>query len=258
MSKSQVKRWVVGADKHFPKLSWSTWNAMCQVIEDIQPYGYIAQGDQFDNEEISHHNSRKPYYKVKGSYRKNTEQFDERILTPLDAYKFKEKVWIIGNHDDWEFQMVEAHPEMEGQIDRVRELGLVKRGWNVIPLGHAFELGELNVIHGEVLTGIGNQAGMYPSRKAVELYGGNVLAAHTHAAQSFTKISPVNQKRKHMGWISPILGACNPTYLKNRPTAWLNGFNVVEQHPNGYFNLYPVIVSEGVCSYGGKLYGGKN
>jgi hypothetical protein len=32
--------------------------------------------------------------------------------------------------------------------------------------------------------------------------------------QSLTKISPVEQKKKHCGWINPILGATHPDYLR--------------------------------------------
>ena len=141
-------------------------------------------------------------------------------------------------------------------IERVDSLKLEERGWKIVPLGHSFKLGELNVIHGEILTGIGNQAGAFPAKKAIDIYSSNVLAGHTHAAQSFTKISPVEVKKKYMAWIAPILGACNPSYLRNRPTAWLNGFTIVELRDKGLFNLYPVIVVDGKFSYGGKQYGG--
>lgn len=253
-----VKRYVVGADLHFPKVDWPTFNAMLAVIKDIKPDGFIFQGDQFDNEEISHHTKGKPLYRERGAYKRNTEQFMERILTPLEAVLGRaEKTWIVGNHDRFEHDLIEVQPELEWMIDRPTLLQLNAKGWEVIPLGHAKKLGELNVIHGEVLSGIGNQAGAYPSRKAVEVYAGNVLAAHTHAPQSYAKVSPVEQRKKHMGYINAILGATNPSYLRNRPTAWLTGFTIVEVHPNGFFNLYTLIVSEGKCAYGGKLYSSK-
>lgn len=257
-SQAKVKRYVVAADVHFPKVNWPTFEAMLELIKDIKPDGFIFQGDQFDNAEISHHNANKPLYKERRSFLKNQEDFDENLLKPLEAALPKgcEKTWIIGNHDHWEFQFIESHPELEGIVDRVAALNLKGRGWEIIPLGHPKVLGELNVIHGEILTGIGNQAGVYPSRKAVELYAGNVLAAHTHAPQSFTKISPVDHKKKHMAWIAPIVGDTNPAYLQNRPTAWLTGFTVIEMRDKGLFNLYPVIVIDGKCSYGGKIYGG--
>lgn len=253
---------MVGADLHFPKVSYPTFNAMLSLLVDpeFDVHGFIFQGDQFDNEEISHHNKSKPYYKEKSSYKSNQDNFDIKIMGPLekalDKKKVEERTWIQGNHDDWEFQFIEAHPELEGMIERREALKLDKRGWEFIPLAHSKRIGELNVIHGEVLTGIGNQAGLYPSRKAVELYGSNVLGAHCHAPQSFAKVSPVEQTKKHMGWIAPILGATNPTYLRNRPTAWVNGFTIVEVYDRGLFNLYPVVVNEGLFSYGGKLYNG--
>lgn len=254
---TKVTRAVVGHDLHFPQYSKPTWAAMMQVIADLRPQVFVFGGDQFDNAEISHHNRKKPLYKPRRAYLDNQEKFDESILTPLEQALGKscERAWIIGNHDDWEFQFVEEHPELEGLVDRPTSLGLAKRGWKIIPLGHAYVLGNLNIIHGEILTGIGNQAGIFPSKKAMELYASNVLAGHTHSPQSFTKVSPVEKRKKYMAWIAPILGAINPDYLRNRPTSWLTGFTVVECYGAGMFNVYPVICIDGQCAYGGKLYG---
>lgn len=248
--------YVAGYDLHYPKYDAKTFNAMLAFIKETKPDGFIFGGDQFDNAEISHHNRRKPLYKPAGSYARNTQRFDAEILRPIEgALGTANRTWIVGNHDFWEYEFVESHPEFLGLVDRPTELHLRERGWEIIPLGHTKRLGHLNIIHGEILTGIGNQAGMYPSRKAVELYGDSVLAGHTHAPQSFAKISPVEQKKKHMGWIAPILGHTNPDYLENRPTAWMQGFVVIEIQSSGCFNLYPIITFDGKFSYGGKLYG---
>lgn len=247
--------WVAGYDLHFPHYDKPTFNAMLEFLKENKVNGFIFGGDQFDNAEISHHNRRKPIYKPRGSYDQNTRTFERDILQPIeDAVSGAEKVWITGNHDDWEREFIESHPELEGVLERPRSLNLAGRGWEIIPLGHSKRLGSLNIIHGEVLSGVGNQAGMYPSRKAVEIYGDNVLAGHTHAPQSFARISPVEQKRKHMGWIAPILGYRNPVYLENRPHAWINGFVIIELHGE-FFNLYPIVTFDGTFSYGGKIYG---
>jgi hypothetical protein len=252
----KVERWVIGHDLHFPKYDRRTFLAMFALMRDIRPHGFIFGGDQFDNAEVSHHNKAKTIYHERGSYKRNTERFDAEILRPLESIIGKgEKVWIIGNHDDWERQLIEENPELEGWMERPLALDLEQRGWEIIQLGHTKRLGQLNVIHGEILTGLGGQGGVFPSRKAVELYGGNVLAGHTHSPQAFTKISPVEQKKKHGGWINPILGATNPDYLRNRPTAWLNGFAVVELYTaSGMFNLYPIFVFNGKFAYGGTIY----
>lgn len=255
---NKVKTYVVAHDLHYPAYSKKTWNAMMEFIKDVKPAGFIFGGDQFDNQEIGHHTKGKPFYRERASYKRNTANFTQDILAPLEKClgKSAEKVWIIGNHDDWERQLIEEQPELEGIIEHTELLELDRRGWKVVPLGHTYRLGELNVIHGEILTGIGNQAGAYPAKKALEIYGGNVLAGHTHAPQSIAKISPVEIKKKYMAWIAPIVGEVNPTYLRNRPTAWLTGFTVVELREKGLFNLYPVIAIDGEFSYGGKLYKG--
>ena len=251
-----VQRWVVGHDLHFPQYDRPTFRAMLALMRDIRPHGFIFGGDQFDNAEISHHNSAKPIYKERGSYKSNLEHFDRDILKPIESImRPGEMVWVIGNHDDWERQFIEEHPELEGWMERPAALRLEDRGWEIVELGHAKRLGKLNVIHGEILTGIGNQGGAFPSRKAVELYASNVLAGHTHAPQSYTKVSPIDQAKKWCGWIAPILGATNPDYIRNRPTAWANGFTIVELYTaSGMFNLYSILVVNGKFAYGGKVY----
>jgi hypothetical protein len=240
---------------HLPKYDRPTFLAMLALMRDIRPHGFIFGGDQFDNAEISHHNKAKHIHKKRGSYKGNLEHFDAEILRPLESIMAnREKVWIIGSHDDWERQLIEENPEFEGWMERAQALRLEERGWEIVPLGHAKRLGQLNVIHGEILTGIGNQGGAFPSRKAVELCGSSVLAGHTRSPQSFTRVSPVEQKKKHCGWINPILGATNPDYLRNRPTAWLSGFSVVEVYnASGFFNCYPIVVINGKFAYAGRV-----
>lgn len=257
MPKQKLETWVVAHDLHYPQYDKPTWSAMMEFIKDVKPAGFVFGGDQFNNDEISHHTKGKPFYRERASFKRNTTGFTQEILGPLErSLGDAERVWIIGNHDDWEHQLIEEQPELEGIIERVDALGLEDRGWKVVPLGHSYKLGELSIIHGEILTGIGNQAGAYPAKKALDIYAGNVLAGHTHAPQSIAKISPVEVKKKYMAWIAPILGAMNPYYLRNRPTAWLNGFTIVELREKGMFNLFPVVVIDGRFSYGGKVYGG--
>lgn len=259
MTTSKSKTWMVIHDLHYPKVHWPTFNAALHFMRENEVAGFLFGGDQFDNEEISHHTKGKPLFRPRASYRRNEHGFKHEIFVPLMKVIPRDapRVWIIGNHDRFEYDLVEAHPEMEGTVERVRTLELEKYGWNIVPLGHAFKIGKLNVIHGEILTGIGNQVGMYPSKKAVELYGASVLAGHTHAPQSFAKISPVEHTQKHMGWIAPCCCVTNPAYLQNRPTAWLNGFTIVEEMAGGMFNVFPCITLNGKIAYGGKVYGGQ-
>ncbi len=255
----KVKQAIAVYDTHYPMHHKSTWKAIFHYLRENKPDVFIFGGDQFHFDCISHHTKQTPIFRTRRAYMNDIEGFDRIILTPLERLLPQdcEKIWLIGNHEDWEQDLINEQPELEDAIGHVKLLRLVERGWTIIPLGHAYKLGKLNVIHGETLTGIGNQAGMYPSRKAVELYAGNVLAGHTHAPQTFTKISPVEHTNKWMGTIAPTAGAVNPAYLRNRPTAWLNGFVRVDVLSNGNFNLYSLIITNGQFSYNGILYGGE-
>jgi hypothetical protein len=214
--------------------------------------GFIFAGDIFSNTCISHHTAHQPLYRPKGQYLKDEKTFAEKILKPLEEALPKDckKVYIIGNHDDWEVQIAETHPELDGVVSHYNGLKLADNGWELVPLGHAYKLGHLVVVHGEMLTGVN------AAKKGLLIYGQSVLAGHLHAPSSATQISPVDGKRKHMCWVAPISGKCNPVYARNKPNAWMPGFTVVEMHENSKdFNVQPIIITGGRFSYGGRMYG---
>lgn len=251
--------WIAAGDLHYPKVNWRTFRAMLKFIEDRKPTGFIFGGDQFDNECISHHTKGKPLLRSKAAYRRDEVGFERGILEPLEKSLggHSKRVWVVGNHDNWESQLIEEQPELEGVLERTVRLRLKERGWEIVPIGRSYRQGKLTVIHGEVLGGFGNQVSQYHAKKAVEAYCSNVLYFHFHSPQSYTKVLPVNQTQKWMAHCAPILGDRNPGYLRNRPTAWLNGFVAIEFHGRaGNFNLYPIVVTEGRFSYGGKVYDG--
>lgn len=259
MNKFKAGLWIWDFDKHSPKVDWPTHNAMMDFIgknkEKIAGFGF--GGDQNDNEEISHHNKSKILFRSPGSYARNTQLFDEKVLTPIERAlpKSASRVWIEGNHDDWENQLVQEQPELMGTVERRLLLRLDKRGWLFVPVGHVFNLGKLKVIHGETLTGLGNQAAANHALRAVLAYGSSVLYGHIHSPQSAARIAPFSQRDKHMAWCSPIGGKTNPSYLRNKPTAWVNGFTFVDVRANGHFNVLPIVVIRGQFSFGGVTYG---
>ena len=255
-------QWVAIFDLHHPLVHKPTFNAIKDYLKKNRDKiaGLILGGDQSDNKEISHHTSGKPLLRPPGSYKSNTIGLD-KLLQELEALlpKEAEKVWIEGNHEAWVTQMVERQPELQGTVERHLLLNLEARGWEVLQLGEAKNLGKLIVVHGEGLTGIGNQASVYHAKRAVESFCTSVLYGHLHTAQSYTKVLPHSVKDKWAAYSSPAACATNPQYLQNRPTAWVNGFSIVELHtPNSdrsNFNVFPVIVSDGKFSFGGVLYG---
>lgn len=251
------KTYLALFDIHWPKTDRPTLEAAFDFLKHNRVDGLILGGDQLDLECLSHHTKGKGLYRAPGAYKRDLKTFDEQVLHPLEKLLPRNALrrWHVGNHERFEFDFIEENPELQDTIDHAQILRLQERGWEVIPLGHSSRIGKLHIVHGETLTGIGNQAGMYPARKAVDLYGANVLAGHTHSPQVFTRVSPVEHVQKHQGVIAPIVGAVNPGYLRSRPTAWLNGIVIIEVFSDGIFNVIPLIVTKGTFAYGGRVYG---
>lgn len=256
----QLATHVLLFDIHYPRHNKRAWAAVLSYLRANKRNiaSLVLGGDQLDNAEISHHNQGKPLYKPVGSYRANTEGFERDILNPLEALGIPSKVWIIGNHDQWEQDMDETHPELRGCLDRPSTYRLADRGWNVIENGKAHRIGKhLTVIHGDQLKGQMGYVALTVARRAVEIYGTSVAFGHTHTMQTMSQVNPIEVKKKRAGWNVPALCDLNPDYMRNRPSAWVNGFAVVEMRPDDSFNLYPIVITKGVFSYGGKIYGGK-
>jgi hypothetical protein len=128
----------------------------------------------------------------------------------------------------------------------------------VVPLGKGYKVGKLLAIHGETLTGMGNQAGKYPSATAVDKYAQSVVHGHVHTMQCFTKVLPHDQHEKWAAYSSPVIAKRNPGYARNKPNAVVNGFTIIEVNADRTFNCYPIVVTNGRFRYGGKQYGKKD
>jgi hypothetical protein len=245
------KLFVFAPDVHYPKIDKKTLRALLHFMRDNPVDGFIFGGDQFDNECISHHTKGKPLLRNARGFLNDEIGFEKSVLSPIEKLLPKncQRIWIIGNHDRWEHELVEEQPELDGALDRPSRLRLKDRGWKVIPCGKEYTYGKLTFIHGETLSSSQH------AKKAVETYCCNLVYAHFHSPQSYTKTLPLSSSQKWMAYCSPILGRVDPYYLRNRPTGWLNGFTLVEFRPNGDFNVFPVVCARGKFSYGGKIYG---
>lgn len=258
MERSKI--WPFVPDMHYPETDKKALAGLFHFLEENPVEGIILGGDQHSNDEISHHNRKKIIFREPGAYHRNTVGFDKEVLTPLEERvtrlnKKVRKVWINGNHERFVTDLTDANPELLGSVERDRLLHLEERGWEVLCLGKGLKLGKLLVIHGEPLTGIGNQAGQYPAKSAVDRYAQSVLFGHVHTMQSFTRVLPHDKSQKWAAWSSPVLAKTNPAYAQNKPNAVVQGFTIVEQHGAGLFNVFPIVMVNGSFAFGGKVYG---
>ena len=249
---------VFAPDVHYPEVNKKALAALLDFLQHNKLKTFIFGGDQFSNNEISHWNKKRIIFKQPGLYKRNSDGFDRDVLTKVEERleKTTNKIWIQGNHERFEQDLIDEQPELEGTIEHYKILNLVKRGWEIVELGKGYKLGKLLVIHGENLTGIGNQAGAFPAKKAVESYAKSVLFGHIHTQQTYTKVLPHDESQKWAGYASPCIALPNPGYARNKPNAVVNGFTIVETNGD-LFNVYPVVITNGMFSFGGRVYGAK-
>jgi hypothetical protein len=250
----KIKTYVLSYDLHYPEHDPAAWACVLDYVRQNQIDGFIFGGDQLDLSCISHHNADKPLYRPKGALKSNLDGFVRDILDPIDdALGPKaDKRFLMGNHEAWlTEQLSETNPELDGMLDLPSLLDLEDRGYEVIPQGGFTRVGKLVVIHGDTVGG-----GIHSAKKAADLYSGSsVVMGHHHTLQVFSKQSPVAQTDRWSATVLPCLCNLAPRYGRNRANAWLTGFGIVEVRSDGSFNLHPVVISNGQCSYGGVLYG---
>jgi len=247
----KIQRTILLPDIHSPHYKEKLMESVNKFIFDYEPDEIVYMGDQVSLDSISYFNKNKPLLKEGQRLIKDYNEFDKNILqiheniTRMDI----RRTFMIGNHEYRVDRYIEEHPELEGLIDITQCLKLKERGYNVIPYNHIYKIGKLNIIHGYYYN-------IYHAKKTVEDFEGNVVYAHVHSPQMFTKHTPVDRKGYHTATSLPCLCNLKPDYKKNLPNFWVNGFGIIEHVPaTGHFNLYTIIIIDGCFIYNGVYYG---
>lgn len=246
-----IQKTVLLPDIHHPYYDKRTMDAVNEFIFDYDPDELVYMGDQLSLDCISYWNKNKPLLKEGQRLIKDYHNFDNEILKVHENITRQDirRTFIIGNHEERITTYVEENPELQGFLDIETNLNLYERGYKVVPFGKVHKVGKLYVMHGRYWN-------MYHAKKTVDVFEGNVVYAHVHNPQMFTKISPIDAKGYHMATSLPCLCNIEPDYKKNAPNHWVNGFGIVEHLPaTGFFNLYTIIIIEGSFMWNGKYYG---
>lgn len=251
----KASRYVLLYDLHYPEHDERALGCALDYVRKTKPDGVIFGGDQLDLACISHHNAAKPLYRKQGALKSNLDGFIRDVLNPIDKSldADADKRFLIGNHEAWlTAQLRETNPELDGMIDLAEHLELEKRGYKVIPQGGHTRVGKLVLIHGDTVGG-----GVNAAKKAAEVYAGSSIAlGHHHTLQTYTRTSPVADSDRWSATVLPCLCSLAPHYGRNKANSWLHGFGVVTVRPDKTFNLFPVVIVDGVCSMpDGTTYG---
>jgi len=248
-----IQKTVLAPDIHHPHYDERTMEAFNEFLFDYDPDELVYMGDQMSLDSVSWWLKKKPLLKEGKRLLKEFDSFDEDVLKIHENLTREDirRTFMIGNHEYRVNTYVQENPELEDLIDPIRHLNLLERGYTVVPLNGIHKIGKLNVIHGYYYN-------MYHAKKTVDVFEGNVVYAHVHNPQMYTKVSPIDRKGYHMATALGCLCNIRPEYKRNFPNFWVNQFAIVEHLPaTGFYNLYPITIIENSFMYNGHYYGKK-
>ena len=88
-----------------------------QFIADFKPHDIILGGDMLDCAAISHHNRNRPGRTEGLRVLSDAKELRDVFLTEIEKQRRARKSYIIGNHEDWLSDLVDAEPGLEGIVD---------------------------------------------------------------------------------------------------------------------------------------------
>jgi len=228
-------------DLHYPQHDAVLWHNIFLEIRNFKPDVFVFGGDNMDMTAVNHWLHDKQLVRQLEGKRIQEEfsGFKGQILDPLEDLLGRNcrKLWLDGNHENWIELAIDKNPQGEGYWEIENNLHLQKNGWEVTPYGEYNKVGKLYVTHGEYTN-------IYHARKMVDVFERSVMSGHAHTYQVFTKVTPVGNEA-HSAFSVPCACLLNPGYQMNRPSAWVNGFVEFFVLPNGNFDNYPIVATDG-------------
>jgi len=239
-------------DKHPERLSRKIYHPAVQcaekVIQAYQPVGIMYLGDATDMESLCYFDRDKRILMEGRRYNKDIESLKHMLDRHEKIAPKSKRIYLMGNHEDRVRQYVEYHSEAEGQMDFISDVGLVERGYEVIPYtdkNNFKKLGKASFMHGY-------DTSATHSAKMARTYQNSVFYGHVHDIQSTSAVNPQNDKEPRITASIGCLCDLNPRWMKNLPNKWLHGFGMFWLKSSGDFQMDVKVIVKGKTIINGK------
>lgn len=214
-------------------------------IRDLRPDHVMLLGDFGEFECFNHHDRKKKLLLEGARYSKTVDLLNGELDF---LQKYSNAVhYCLGNHEGWVVKYVEEHPEVQGKVDLVQDLGLEGRGIRWCEWGETLSIGKINFSHGW-------RVNLHHAKASALEFGDHIFYGHTHDHQEYTP-----HFRKDQSPYAAVSCGClcsrNPSYMRGVATRWINGFVYFEVRPDGNFNHHWLAIVDGKFSYGGQIWG---
>lgn len=214
-----------------------------QFIKDEQPNEIILGWDQLDLFTIS------KYYKwdvEEWIYKARQEilEFKKFLKQLKKASPNSWIIWLDWNHEYRIWEYVEEKPDRKHLLDYQEEYkDYIDKFFRY---NEYYNVGKLYYTHWIYH----NDA---HSKKMAMNVERNIRYWHLHSYQVYTKVTPIDTEA-HTAKCIPCLSKINPDYMKGKPNARLNWFNIAYFDKDWYFNDYDIIITNWRFIFNWKTY----
>ena len=237
-----------------PTHNLAALRAVMKFAIDYKPDVFILGGDQLNCGPVSRWHKGKPRLDHDFNLKAEMDLLWNEVIVPVEnSCESSEKVWIYGNHEQWIELWLDEQPAAEGLVEPHNYYELEKMGWQIFDQGEMYKLGKLHFLHGDFLSGNSNTA----ASRAAALYRRNIRIGHFHTEATATDKTPIDTKDFHTCKIVPAMSRRGPSYQKNAPDNFMQGFLVGEVYDNGDFQDHVVVINKDRFRWNGKLYDGR-
>ena len=192
-------------------------NPIWEFVEDFKPTISILGGDAHDWTAVSQWIADQSRALDGGTIKQNYRELNSTVLQPLSVAAPKaKKIFLEGNHEDWLRKASLINPNGREYWELEKNL---PKDIKIVPFNQAYHVNKnLCYLHGLYTT-------KYHAYQTVHAVHKTVLYGHSHDIQRYTDVSPIDVEQFYTGASCGCLCTLNPSYLKNRPNRWVNGFN---------------------------------
>jgi predicted phosphodiesterase len=234
-------RVVVLPDIHFGEEDERAVNLVLKFLKDFKVDRIILLGDLLEMEAVSNWKRNSPDIK----YLKDEFNLANKFLDDLGKFS-DDIVYLMGNHENRLKDYINNKaPELFGILDIDSGLHLKERkNIQVIEYGIPYIIGKKVFIHGFYTT-------KDHALKTGQVLGKSVTTGHNHDFQSATVI---NLGSLILSTSCGCLCKLNKEFMKNRPSAWIHGFQINYFFDSGHFNEHNIIIHNYRFVWNDKLY----
>lgn len=243
-----TQTWVVLSDFQVPWQDKPVVSLVLDFVDDLKPHGVVLAGDIADCYELSAFD-KDPL--KRWTLKREIRECGE-LMKRLGRHT-KERVWLLGNHEDRLRRALWRTPEFSSlnELEFPALFHLSDHGFKYRAYGDLFKLGKLSVTHGSIV----RKHSAASAKAHYEQVGGSVLHGHTHRLGSYYRTTASGT---HVAFENGCLCRLDPEYIKGRPD-WQQGFSVVNvESGSALFSVQQVpVLNRSRFYFGGDLYGRK-